>query len=202
MRRTKDNAEETRYTLLKTAVEVFNKKGFSATRLEDIATAAGVTRGAIYHHFGNKVELYKAIAIENKNIVNKETNKIFEANEDDPINAIISSFRMILNKLVNDSFFRDFEQLLFKTPLLDELKDVNNQFKDEIKEAIDKIAESFKKGKEKKVIRENADPEAFAVSLISMYLGFIYMSMINNDLLTKKNIDAICDSLLIVLKKE
>lgn len=61
MRRTKEDAELTRQALLKAAIKVFSQQGYAATRLEDIAEAAGVTRGAVYHHFGGKAELFAEI---------------------------------------------------------------------------------------------------------------------------------------------
>jgi TetR/AcrR family acrAB operon transcriptional repressor len=64
MRRTKEEALTTRENLLSAALRVFSRNGYSATRLEDIAQAAEVTRGAIYHHFGGKEELYKALITE------------------------------------------------------------------------------------------------------------------------------------------
>lgn len=61
MKRTKEEAEQTRQDLLNAALTILNRKGFEATRLEDIAQEAGVTRAAIYHHFGSKVELFFAL---------------------------------------------------------------------------------------------------------------------------------------------
>lgn len=61
MRRTKEDAELTRQALLKAATTVFSRQGYAATRLEDIAEAAKVTRGAVYHHFGSKAELFAEI---------------------------------------------------------------------------------------------------------------------------------------------
>jgi AcrR family transcriptional regulator len=43
------------------ALEVFAERGFAATRLEDIAAKAGVTRGTLYLYFSNKEELFKAV---------------------------------------------------------------------------------------------------------------------------------------------
>jgi TetR/AcrR family acrAB operon transcriptional repressor len=63
-RRTKEEADLTRQMVLRAALAVFSQHGYSATRLEDIAEAAGVTRGAIYHHFGGKAELYTDMVIE------------------------------------------------------------------------------------------------------------------------------------------
>lgn len=62
-RRTKAEAEQTRQTLLKSALIVFSRQGYSATRLEDVAAEAGVTRGSIYHHFGSKAELYTEMMV-------------------------------------------------------------------------------------------------------------------------------------------
>ncbi len=58
MRRTKEAAEQTRQIILDAALTVFSERGFHATRLDDIAQAADVTRGAIYHHFKNKAGLF------------------------------------------------------------------------------------------------------------------------------------------------
>lgn len=61
MRRTKEQAEQTRQTLLEAALSIFSQKGYATTTLEDVAQEAGVTRGAIYWHFGSKAELYAAL---------------------------------------------------------------------------------------------------------------------------------------------
>ncbi|SPM32345.1 TetR family transcriptional regulator [Mycobacterium rhizamassiliense] len=53
--------EHTRKLLLDAAEELFARRGFSGAALEDIADAAGYTRGAIYAHFGSKEELFLAV---------------------------------------------------------------------------------------------------------------------------------------------
>lgn len=60
-RRTKAEAEETRQKILDAAERLFFIDGVSRTSLEHIAAEAGVTRGAIYWHFKNKVELFEAL---------------------------------------------------------------------------------------------------------------------------------------------
>lgn len=61
MRRTKADAEATRQKILSAAERVFYEKGVSNTTLEEVAKAAGVTRGAIYWHFANKTDLFLAL---------------------------------------------------------------------------------------------------------------------------------------------
>ncbi|WP_343463806.1 multidrug efflux transporter transcriptional repressor AcrR [Pantoea sp.] len=56
-RKTKAQALETRHQILDAALAVFSEQGVVATSLADIASAAGVTRGAIYWHFKNKADL-------------------------------------------------------------------------------------------------------------------------------------------------
>ncbi len=60
-RRTKAKAEETRVALLDAAERVFSDKGVTSTSLNEVAAAAGVTRGALYHHFANKLSLLDAL---------------------------------------------------------------------------------------------------------------------------------------------
>jgi len=60
-RKTKKEAEETRKAILDAAEQVFLSRGISRASLEEIATKAGVTRGAVYWHFKNKLDLYDTI---------------------------------------------------------------------------------------------------------------------------------------------
>ncbi|CBV43008.1 TetR family transcriptional regulator [Halomonas elongata] len=60
-RRTKAEAEATREALLDAAEEVFFEKGVACTSLEQIARHAGMTRGAVYWHFRNKADLFRAM---------------------------------------------------------------------------------------------------------------------------------------------
>ena len=61
VRRTKEDAEATRCSLLDAAERVFYDKGVSRASLADIAQAAGATRGAVYWHFRDKVDLFGAM---------------------------------------------------------------------------------------------------------------------------------------------
>ena len=60
-RKTKAEAEGTRLRILDAAELTFFEHGVAQTTLQQIAETAGVTRGAIYFHFKDKVELFKAL---------------------------------------------------------------------------------------------------------------------------------------------
>src|SRR4249920_2942111 len=60
-RRTKEEAAITREQLLDAAEKVFREHGVTRTSLAEVATAAGVTRGAVYWHFKDKADLFHAM---------------------------------------------------------------------------------------------------------------------------------------------
>jgi AcrR family transcriptional regulator len=53
-------AEETRAALVRAARELFTEKGYAATGTEEILQRANASRGAMYHHFAGKKELFRA----------------------------------------------------------------------------------------------------------------------------------------------
>ena len=57
-RRRKDSRPQ---EILEAALDCFAERGFAATRLEDVAARAGVTKGTAYLYFKNKEELFKAV---------------------------------------------------------------------------------------------------------------------------------------------
>ncbi len=61
VRRTKEEAQQTRNALLDAAELVFERHGVSGTSLQQVAEAAGLTRGAVYWHFRDKADLYNAM---------------------------------------------------------------------------------------------------------------------------------------------
>jgi AcrR family transcriptional regulator len=56
-----ERAAETRQALLSAARELFGKRGFAAVGTVEIVRAARLTRGALYHHFASKEDLFRAV---------------------------------------------------------------------------------------------------------------------------------------------
>jgi AcrR family transcriptional regulator len=52
---------ETRDALLVAARDLFGEQGYAATSTEEIVERAGVTKGALYHHFADKEQLFRAV---------------------------------------------------------------------------------------------------------------------------------------------
>lgn len=87
----------TRTKLLTAAHALFAARGYAAVGTEEIVRAAGVTRGALYHQFRDKEELFEAVFEE----VEAETTQRIAAlalagNEDDPLGALRAGSRAFL----------------------------------------------------------------------------------------------------------
>lgn len=121
-RRTKEEAEETRTLILDTAERVFHEKGVSRTSLADIAQAAGVTRGAIYWHFKNKLDLFNAM-MERATLPMEEIAETAAALADeDPLAHLRHTALAVLTSACQDPHTRlVFEIVSHKCELVDEL---------------------------------------------------------------------------------
>lgn len=67
--------------LLAAALDLFVERGYAATRLDDVAARAGVSKGTLYLYFTNKEELFKAVVRESVLPVLGEAEGILEAYE-------------------------------------------------------------------------------------------------------------------------
>jgi AcrR family transcriptional regulator len=56
-----EHVQDTRAALVQTARELFAEKGYAGTGTEEIVARARLTRGALYHHFGDKAGLFRAV---------------------------------------------------------------------------------------------------------------------------------------------
>jgi len=56
-----EHVQDTRVALVQAARELFARQGYAGTGTEEIVARARVTRGALYHHFGDKVGLFRAV---------------------------------------------------------------------------------------------------------------------------------------------
>ncbi|CBJ80742.1 transcriptional repressor for multidrug efflux pump (TetR/AcrR family) [Xenorhabdus bovienii str. Jollieti] len=112
-RKTKQKAKETRQQIIEAAIKVFSERGVSATSLSDIAIAASVTRGAIYWHFKNKIDLISAVCKMHENKID-ELEKEYQAKyPNNPLLALRSLLIFLLKMMIDDSRNRLLMEIFF-----------------------------------------------------------------------------------------
>lgn len=127
-RRTKEDAETTRHQLLAAARREFANKGVSRTSLQDIAQAAGVTRGAIYWHFKNKADLFNAMMDDAILPMERAMQQIGHDPSRDPLVELESAMLQAIQSIVDDADTRAiFEIATMKMEYVDELLSVKER---------------------------------------------------------------------------
>src|SRR5689334_22152536 len=203
MRRTKEEAEVTRQRLLKAALEVFSRKGYADTRMEDIAAEAGVTRGAIYHHFGGndqlngKAELYNTLISESFARINPLMQEAIEGGTS-ALDSLKRLFVTTLEFAATDPEFRAISELtLFKTAIVPELQEGIQRKIESTHGLVDYLAGLIEGGIRAKEIRSDVNARDAALALIGLQNGLLSLWLLDTSLFSlKARAGAIADMFL------
>ncbi|HEX2234541.1 MAG TPA: helix-turn-helix domain-containing protein [Thermoleophilaceae bacterium] len=91
-----ERAQATRGALLRAARELFAERGYGAVGTEQVVARAGVTRGALYHHFRDKRDLFRALHVEmERELMEAIGERMGEAN--DPWDLLVTGLRAFLD---------------------------------------------------------------------------------------------------------
>ena len=90
-----ERGEVTRNALVQSALDLFGERGFAGTSLDDVVAVAGVTKGALYHHFSDKESLFATVAEEVKRTTTRQLSDLFLLA--DPFEALESGCLAILD---------------------------------------------------------------------------------------------------------
>jgi AcrR family transcriptional regulator len=92
VKRTAQEAAETRKSILAAARALFAEGGYAAVSTTEVADRAGATRGALYHHFGDKADLFRAVFSDLETELNERVTAQALAH-DDPAAAFVAGCR-------------------------------------------------------------------------------------------------------------
>ena len=81
MAQRKDKSQAMREKILNTATQLFIQKGSEKTSMQDIAQTAGISKGAIYHHFKSKDEIVLAVLRSRQELMEEEMKQWLKATE-------------------------------------------------------------------------------------------------------------------------
>ncbi|MFR9751517.1 TetR/AcrR family transcriptional regulator [Nocardia sp. 004] len=85
-----DRSRNTRAALEQAGRRLFTERGFMGTSAEELVTAAGVTRGALHHHYGDKRGLFLAVLQQIESETTQEIEKAIDSAASDDVMAGLS----------------------------------------------------------------------------------------------------------------
>ena len=173
-RRTKEEAAATRDSILDAAEQLFVEQGVSRTTLQHIASAAGVTRGAIYWHFDDKGALFNAMMERATLPFECALTVLNKASETDPLDDLRSFVLEIFRVTEQDPKARRvFEIASLKVEFVSELDAVRVRRSQSKKEWMAHVEERIKLGIRGGQIRADVNARVQALGLWSMMDGLI-----------------------------
>ncbi len=173
-RRTKDEAEKTRNAILDAAEKVFYKSGVARTSLEQIAAAAGVTRGAVYWHFRDKIELceamWKRVFLPQEDVLEQ----LAASASDTPLDDLMKAFSHSLKLMASDKQrHRVISILMLRCEYVDDMSAIMErrlQCKDRM---LGRCVRMFERAKKLKMLAPGWTPRMAATCLQALMSGLI-----------------------------
>ncbi|MEZ4601313.1 MAG: TetR family transcriptional regulator [Syntrophotaleaceae bacterium] len=172
-RKTREETEQTRLGILHSALELFHEKGYSRTTLEQIARRAGVTRGAIYWHFKDKVDLFLGLKdeIEQSAGIRLEDLLLWPVESlDDLRQGALRLFRHIEG---SEQFRRYFEIVLYRAEFTEELQPLLLKYRDKLQRLQQRDQENMTRLQRAGKVRVEVDCARAALGFRCLFVGIL-----------------------------
>ncbi|MDD3181634.1 MAG: TetR family transcriptional regulator [Alphaproteobacteria bacterium] len=177
-RRTKEEAAKTRSLILKTAEKQFYLRGVLQTSLQEIAVAAGVTRGAIYWHFRDKADLLWSLADDVFMPHEDLMDRLVACESDDPLALLYEHTIASVNAITNNpSRRRIFTILTQRCEYVEELGKLNRRNHAMRDRLLARLVALFDQIEKKGLLAPAWGPLTAAMALQNLIIGFINIDM-------------------------
>jgi len=174
LRKSKEEAEKTRYAVLEAALDVFSEKGYAKATFDEIATRAGYTKGAVYWYFKNKADLVSSLIAEY--VLRKQEQIASLLPKGNTLDDLLKYFEIWSEVSQSDVRFGKFRrfilcQMEWSEALVEKVEQNLAKIKNGHLEKInDVLVESRRKG----VLKEDTDIDKVQHSILSAYMGIMF----------------------------
>jgi AcrR family transcriptional regulator len=161
--------DEKKSTLLLASLKVFTKKGFHATKMNDIAEEAGTSYGLVYHYFRSKEEIYSYLidhALTSiSQVINQNNGKNME-----PIERITAMAQRVFDSIENKEISGYYYALVMNALTCESLPVSPEKVKAQTLGYLQDLSLIIHEGQRKGQIREG-DPVEISLMCFSMLIG-------------------------------
>ncbi len=173
-RRTKEEAEQTRNDILDAAEQMFFERGVARTTLEEIARAAGVTRGAVYWHFHNKVDLFDAMQARARLPQEDVIECLLSRETDRPLEHLACTLKDILQVMATDlRRQRVFTILFHRCEYVEEMRTVAQRKQDRTDQMLDRLIRFFELMAQRGELSPHWPPASAALGMHALMVGLL-----------------------------
>lgn len=175
--------QDTRERILESAARVFGRKGFQRATLDEVASDAGMTKGAIYWHFKSKNDLFFALLDHNFQqhtgpLMSEVENAVRRAEQGDAEGGLREMFRSGLRRCTEDA---NWPQLYVECVAHTRDPEVRARFMEVYQKVWAMSAELTKTFQAKGLSNEENDPEVAAIFWTALFDGLILAWLIHQD---------------------
>jgi TetR/AcrR family acrAB operon transcriptional repressor len=179
-RRTKEEAQATRSHILDTAELVFEQHGVSGTSLNEIAIAAGLTRGAIYWHFDDKADLFNAMMDRVTLPLEARDEAGGFTGDDITLSQVRGGFVDLLRKVINDPQLRRvLEIAAHKVEYVGAMDAVRERHLKMRNSCLDDLERALKRAVRTGQMPKGISPRAGAIGLLALFDGLLLNWMLD-----------------------
>lgn len=170
---TERNAEQTRTRILEAACEEIYLNGYQGMRIDAILHKTQLAKGALYHHFPNKLSLAYAVVEEILRRDFEETWNNFISEDPNPLTAMKKLFAWKAENLQQEGEFNGcpVNNLSQEMSALDE--GFQQRLKDLVETVISSVAAALSKGQEDGFVRRDINPRQTALFMHCCYQGIM-----------------------------
>ncbi|HJT51233.1 MAG TPA: TetR family transcriptional regulator [Nitrosospira sp.] len=177
VRKTKENAELTRQHIIDAARRVFLRRGVSRSTMEHIASDAGVTRGAIYWHFANKLDLIQAMREQVfLPLIDRMDDTLLIEGRGDPLACIENFLCGTIRVLMDSTETRQiYEIMMIKCEYVDEFAPVLQQILSNCSGIAEKLRVVYERAKVQGQLHSSHEPVQLAIDTHLFFIGLLHM---------------------------
>jgi TetR/AcrR family acrAB operon transcriptional repressor len=180
-RKTKAEAEQTRQDILNAALELFHERGYSRTTLDQIARKAGVTRGAIYWHFKDKVDLFVGLKDEIEGSAGIRLEDLLQMPVVSLVDIQDGLLRYFRQMEADQRFRRYFETVFFRTEFTDDLLALREQYQNKLHLRQQKDENDLRRLQNIGLVRADVDCVQAALALRALMIGLLHTWLMDSE---------------------
>lgn len=175
VRRTKADALTTKHELLDAAERLFSERGVSNTSMMQVAEAAGVTRGAIYHHFENKLDLIYALMERVSLPVDEMRDELRAQLPDEPLRQLRERCLHIVHQVQHDEHMRALVNILcHKCEYVEDTLPIHLRHLSGRNECIDECVKLIELAQQQGTVGAELDARTVVIGMFGLIDGLFY----------------------------